>query len=119
MAKPATKAPGAGIMCALYSLSRARRNGAQDSSLAETEISALKSFETGQPVSAFFTAVSNFALSAPGILATRSRWLLVMEKPWPTFSSEMVAGVWGLVPVGPGAPGWPGAAMGDDPRGAV
>src|SRR2546430_4393840 len=75
MAKPAAKAPGAGIMCALYSLSRARRNGAQDSSLAETEISALKSFETGQPVSAFFTAVSNFALSAPGILATRSRWL--------------------------------------------
>src|SRR6266436_8419415 len=69
MAKPTTKAPGAGIMCALYSLSWARRNGAQDSSLAETEISALKSFETGQPVSAFFTAVSNFALSAPGILA--------------------------------------------------
>ena len=66
IAKPAAKAPGAGIMCALYSL---RREGsAYDSSLAVTVISALKSFETGQPVSAPFTAASNFALSAPGIL---------------------------------------------------
>src|SRR2546423_3050713 len=89
MAKPAAKAPGAGIMCALYSLSWARRNGPQDSSLAETEISALKSFETGQPDSAFFTAVSNFALSAPGTLAVGSRWVLVQAKPSPTVSSEV------------------------------
>jgi hypothetical protein len=34
-------------------------------SLAETVISALKSFETGQPVSAAFTAASNLVLSAP------------------------------------------------------
>src|SRR6201993_3868735 len=63
----------------------------EETRLAFTEISALKSLETGQPVSAAFTAASNFALSAPGIFATRSRWLLVTEKPSPTFSSEIVA----------------------------
>src|SRR5262249_31740758 len=57
---------------------------------ASTEISALNSFETGQPVSAFLTAASNLLLSALGTLATRSSWLLVMEKPSPTFSSEIV-----------------------------
>ena len=42
-------------------------------SRAVTEISALKSFETGQPVSAALTAASNLARSAPGMCATRSR----------------------------------------------
>src|SRR5438046_9181375 len=58
MAKPATKAPGAGIMCALYSLSWARRNGAQDSSLAETELLGLTRFGIEQPVAEIFTAGS-------------------------------------------------------------
>ena len=46
-----------------------------DSRRASTEISALNSFEAGQPVSAAFTAASNFALSVPGIRATSSRGL--------------------------------------------
>jgi len=57
----------------------------EETSLAFTEISAWKSLETGQPVSAALTAASNLALSAFGMVATRSRWLLVMEKPSPTF----------------------------------
>jgi hypothetical protein len=47
--------------------------GAKASSRALTEILALNRRETGQPVSAAFTAASNLALSAPGIRATRSR----------------------------------------------
>src|SRR5215467_14350714 len=57
----------------------------QLASLALTVISALKSLDTGQPVSAALTAASNLALSAPGISAIRSRWLLVTENPSPTF----------------------------------
>src|ERR1700730_6867278 len=75
-----------------------------DSRRALTLISALKSLETGQPVSAAFTAASNFALSAPGMLATRSRWLLVMLKPSPTFSRLTVAVVssfWAVKPAPP------------------
>src|SRR5262249_50503732 len=63
----------------------------QACSLALTESSALNSFDTGHPVSAAFTAASNLARSAPGMVATRSRWLLVMEKLSPTFSRVMVA----------------------------
>src|SRR5664279_3458560 len=76
----------------------------QETSCALTEISALKSLETGQPVSAAFTAASNLALSAPGIFATRSRWLLVILKPSPTFSSEMVHVVSSLLAVMPAPP---------------
>src|ERR1700722_6662974 len=63
----------------------------QDCRRAFTVISVLKSFETGQPVSAALTAASNLALSAPGMVATRSRGLLVIEKPSPTLSNVMVA----------------------------
>src|SRR5580704_15969130 len=76
----------------------------QDSRRALTEISALKSLETGQPVSAAFTAASNFALSAPGTRATRSRWLLVMLKPSPTFSRLTVAVVSSFCAVKPAPP---------------
>src|ERR1700684_2819407 len=77
---------------------------AYDSSRAFTVISALNSFDTGHPVSAFFTAWSNFALSAPGTFASRSRWLFVMLNPSPTFSSEIVAVVSILSAFRPTAP---------------
>src|SRR6266566_1181427 len=83
---------------------RRERHSAQDSRRAFTLISALKSFETGQPVSAAFTAASNFALSAPGTRATRSRWLLVIAKPSGSLSSVMVAVVSSLLAVMPALP---------------
>src|SRR6267378_3673089 len=83
----------------------------QDSSRALTLISALKSFETGQPVSAAFTAVSNLALSAPGICATRSKWLFVMAKPSGSFASEIVAVVSSLLAVMPALPSCAESAM--------
>src|SRR5580704_7746022 len=67
-------------------------------------ISALNSLETGQPVSAALTAASNLALSAPGMVATRSRWLFVMEKPSPTLSRVMVAVVSSFCAVIPAPP---------------
>src|SRR5215467_8411061 len=76
----------------------------QLTSLALTVISALKSFETGQPVSAAFTAASNLALSAPGTCATRSRWLFVIANPSGNFSSEIVAVVSSLLAVMPALP---------------
>src|SRR5256884_516810 len=82
-----------------------------ETSRALTLISALNSFETGQPVSAFFTAVSNFAWSAPGMCATRSKWLFVMAKPSGSFSSEMVAVVSSLLAVIPAFPNCPESAM--------
>src|SRR5712671_3281174 len=83
---------------------RRERHSAQDSRRAFTLISALKSFDTGQPVSAAFTAASNFALSAPGTRATRSRWLLVIAKPSGSLSSVMVAVVSSLLAVMPALP---------------
>src|SRR5579884_1042900 len=89
--RPRTNEPGAGIMKGIVAARPLRaRTLLQDTRLALTLISVLKSLETGQPVSAAFTAASNLALSAPGTFATRSRWLLVMAKLSPTFSSVMV-----------------------------
>src|SRR4029077_8791719 len=74
-ATPAANTPGYGIAVGIDFVGAAIRNAvAYDSRRALTEISALKSLETGQPVSAAFTAASNLALSAPGTRATRSRW---------------------------------------------
>src|ERR1700719_3696283 len=81
-----------------------RQRAVQDCRRALTVISALKSFETGQPVSAALTAASNLALSAPGMFATRSRWLLVMEKPSPTLARVMVAVVSSFCAVMPALP---------------
>src|SRR5882762_6308963 len=78
--------------------------GLYDSRRALTLISALKSLDTGQPVSAAFTAASNLPLSAPGICATRSRWLFVMAKPSGSFSSEIVAVVSSRLAVMPALP---------------
>src|SRR5258708_3460796 len=89
---------------------RPKRRG-QDSRRALTEISALKSLETGQPVSAAFTAASNLALSAPGTRATRSRWLLVMLKLSPTFSRLTVALVSSFCAVRPAPPSCAESAM--------
>src|SRR5271169_1289986 len=91
---------------ALYSFRPAadERRCDQELRVALTLISALKSLETGQPVSAAFTAASNFALSAPGIVATRSRWLLVIENPSPTLSSVTVAVVSSFCAVIPAPP---------------
>src|SRR5438309_1135406 len=83
---------------------RRERHSAQDSRRAFTLISALKSFDTGQPVSAAFTAASNLALSAPGTRATRSRWLFVMVNPSPTFSRLSVAVVSSLSAFKPAPP---------------
>src|SRR6202048_4422648 len=83
----------------------------QDCRPGLTVISALKSFETGQPVSAALTAASNLALSAPGMFATRSRWLLVMEKPSPTLASVMVAVVSSFCAVMPALPSCADSAM--------
>jgi len=62
-------------------------------SLALTEISALKSFETrAAGFGSLHGGIEFRFVSAPGMVATRSRWLLVMEKPFAIFfSSEMVA----------------------------
>src|ERR1700719_4533079 len=97
---------------ALYFLRVVERQRAlQDCRRALTLISVLKSFETGQPVSAALTAASNLALSAPGMLATRSRWLLVMEKPSLTLASVMVAVVSSFCAVMPALPSCPESAM--------
>src|SRR5271157_3413497 len=45
------------------------------------------------------------------MVATRSRWLLVMEKPSPTFSREMVQVVSSFVAVIPAAPSCAESAM--------
>src|SRR5258708_557959 len=71
---------------------------------AFTEISALNWLETGQPVSAPLTAASNLALAALGIGASRSRWRVVMEKPSPTFSSEIVQVVSSFEAIMPASP---------------
>src|SRR5437667_8376935 len=84
---------------------------AQASRRALTDISALKSFETGQPVSAALTAASNLDLSAPGTCATRSRWLLVMPKPSGSLSSVIVAVVSSLLAVKPAFPSCAESAM--------
>jgi len=86
--------PGARIMqtCLFH---RGRRGAQADMEVtrrAFTEISALNSLETGQPVSAPLTAASNLALSALGIVATRSRWLLVMENPRRPFERNRTGG---------------------------
>src|SRR5580692_8828700 len=98
--------PGLESCAALYPFGRANddRRCHQELRRALTLISALKSLETGQPVSAAFTAASNLALSAPGMVATRSRWLLVMEKPSPTLSSVTVAVVSSFCAVIPAPP---------------
>src|ERR1700722_4571025 len=114
IATPARKAPGVGIIGGIVPVSREpleRRQRDQELRRALTLISALKSFETGQPVSAAFTAASNFALSAPGMVATTSRWLLVMEKPSPTLSSVIVAGVSSFPAVIPAPPSCAESAM--------
>src|SRR5947208_3325514 len=90
---------------------RRERHSAQDSRRAFTLISALKSLETGQPVSAALTAASNLALSAPGTRATRSRWLLVMEKLSPTLSRVTVAVVSSFCAVRPALPSCAERAM--------
>src|SRR2546423_4945200 len=92
---------------------------AQDSRRALTEISALKSLETGQPVSAALTAASNLALSAPGTRATRSRWLLVMENESPTFSRLTVAVVSSFWAVKPALPSCAESAMVKQPAWAA
>src|SRR5271154_874925 len=113
IAIPARKAPGAGIMggIVLVKLGVPKQGVAYDSRRALTEISARNSFDTGQPVSAFFTAVSNFALSAPGMRATKSKWLLVMLNPSPTLSSVTVAVVSSLSAFRPIAPSCPESAI--------
>src|SRR6516165_7150530 len=72
---------------------------------------AVKAADTGQPVSAALTAASNLSLSAFGTCATRSRWLLVMEKPSPTFSSEIVQVVSSFVGIRPAPPSCADSAM--------
>src|SRR5262245_29806454 len=53
----------------------------QDSRVASIVISAFSSLETGQPAFALPASSSNFAWSAPGILALSVRWTAVMAKP--------------------------------------
>src|SRR5579872_855035 len=108
IAAPAMKAPGAGIMWGIVlvwpGVVEWTRN--QELRRALTLISALNSLETGQPVSAALTAASNLVLSAPGMVATRSRWLFVTEKPSPTLSSVIVAVVSSFCAVIPAPPSW-------------
>src|SRR5215469_3039868 len=112
-ATPAMKIPGTGIMRSIVLGMAVLRNQAdlEVTSCELTVICALNSFDTGQPVSAAFTAASNLSLSALGTWATRSRWLLVIEKPSPTFSSEMVQVVSSLVAVRPAPPSCAERAM--------
>src|SRR4051812_43951772 len=49
-------------------------------------IFVLYSFDTGHPVFAFWTAVSNASFDAPGTRAFRSRWLSVIANPSGCFS---------------------------------
>src|SRR3954462_4512423 len=50
----------------------------------------LYNLETGQPLLAACTALSNASCVAPGTLAVSSRWLSVMAKPSGCFSRLMV-----------------------------
>ena len=54
-------------------------------------ISALNSFEIGQPAFAFAAAVWNASSSAPGILAVTSRWIFVIANPESSFSNRTAA----------------------------
>src|SRR6266568_4127650 len=84
---------------------------AQASRRALTDISVLKSLETGQPVSA--------DLTAPGTRETRSRWLLVMAKPSGNFSSVIVAEVSSFCAVIPALPSCAERAMVKQPAWAA
>jgi len=61
----------------------------------------LYSFETGHPVLAACTALSNASWLAPGTRAFTSSWLDVMAKPSGCFSSVMVHAVSMLSGVNP------------------
>src|ERR1700749_4792500 len=74
-------------------------------------IFALNNLEMGQPFSAFLAASSNFALSAPGILALTCRWDEVTAKPDSSFSSVTVAVVSMDSAVMPALPSWAESAM--------
>src|SRR6266508_4119134 len=60
---------------------------AHASNFASIVMCVFSSFDTGHPVLALFAISWNFALSVPGILADTVRWLAVISKPAPTFSS--------------------------------
>src|SRR6185369_9878888 len=77
---------------------------AQASSVAFIVIVALRTRDTGQPALALFAAVSNAALSAPGILALTSRCTAVIVKPASVFSRFTVAVVAMLSAVMPALP---------------
>src|SRR5262245_3067937 len=75
-----------------------------DSSVAFIVIVALSTRDTGQPALALLAAVSNFALSAPGIFAFTSRCIAVMVNPASVFSRFTVAVVLILSAVMPALP---------------
>src|SRR5260370_28552321 len=93
----------------------ARTCESYDSNRAVTLISALNSFETGQPVSAAFTAVLQLALSAPGVCATRSRWLFVIAEASGGFLSRILALVFELPAVGPSLAHFAETSLGQHP----
>ena len=63
------------------------RRRLQLTSDASSVILVLSSLDTGQPAFALAASSSNFALSAPGILAFKVKCTAVMAKPSATFSS--------------------------------
>ena len=62
---------------------------AHASNFASIVICAFISLDTGHPVFAMVAICWNLSLSVPGILADTVRWLAVISKPSPTFSSVM------------------------------
>src|SRR4051812_1859195 len=92
-------------------LANARALEDHASSLASIVIFVLRSLEIGHPALALFAAVSNFALSAPGILAVTSKWTDVTVKPASVFSSVTAAVVRILSAVMPALPNWPERAI--------
>ncbi len=80
---------------------------AQDKSLASSVISAFRSLETGQILQAVSAAFWNAASSAPGTLASTTRWALVIVKPPPFIEPEICALVRISSAVSPSAPRTP------------
>src|SRR4051794_20193959 len=83
---------GDAMRCAPASLAANRvPRSAQVSSFASIVMVAFSTFDTGQPAFASAVALSNAALSPPGIFTATSRCTAVIVKPPPSLSSVTVA----------------------------
>jgi len=102
-----------------YGRGQDRRRARQETSWASSVILVFSRREIGQPVFALLAAVSNAALSAPGIFATSLSWTSVTVKPASSFSNVTVAVVSIDCAVRPALPSWPDSAIEKQPAWAA